>query len=255
MPGDIEVVKLSKTYPPRLTPRSLLTGRRGPARAALQEVSFQVGAGEVLGIIGPNGAGKSTLLRILAGVLLPTSGSARVAGADVVSRRAEARRHVGAALSDDRGLSARLTPRQNLEFYGALYGLEPAAVSARIRDLSNRLDATRLLDREVRTLSSGEKARVVLMRALLHSPHAVLLDELTRSLDPGAAERVRRHIREDVRDHQSALVLASHDLQEVEALCTRVLLLAQGRVVALGPFSEVKAAADRVFALGAEAAG
>jgi ABC-type multidrug transport system ATPase subunit len=119
---------------------------------------------------------------------------------------------------------------------------------ARIEHLAARLDASVLLDRPVRTLSTGEKARVVLARTLLHEPSVVLLDELTRSLDPGAAKRIRRHIQSEVAALGAAVVFASHDLEEVRALASQVLLLADGRVAALGPYDAVLPKAEEIFA-------
>ncbi len=245
---EVEVLGLEKTYPPPLWAWARLRGRKAEPRPALRGVSFDIHAGEVVALIGPNGSGKSTLLRILSGLLLPDAGTARVASRDVVRERPQCRRDVGAALSDDRGLSPRLTPRQNLRFYAALYDVPRAEVDTRIDELAGALEARRILDREVRTLSSGQKARVVLMRALLHRPRVLLLDEVTRSLDPGAARRVRTRLVADAAARGTAVLFASHDLAEVEAVAHRVLRLDGGRRLASGPFAQVRAAADAVFA-------
>ncbi|MBZ4421814.1 ABC transporter ATP-binding protein [Myxococcus sp. RHSTA-1-4] len=248
---EVEVAALEKTYPPPGV-WARLRRRAAPSRPALRGVSFHVDAGEVVALIGPNGAGKSTLLRILCGLLLPDAGTARVASRDVVKDRPEVRRHVGAALSDDRGLAPRLTSRQNLRFYAALYDVPPREVDARIDELAHTLEARRLLDRETRTLSSGEKARVVLMRTLLHRPRVLLLDEVTRSLDPGAARRVRTRVLADAASRGAAVLFASHDLAEVQAVAHRVLLLDAGRIAAQGTFADVQPAAESVFAAVAE---
>ncbi|MFP2908190.1 ATP-binding cassette domain-containing protein [Pyxidicoccus sp. 3LFB2] len=247
---EVDVTALEKTYPPPGV-WARLRGRAAPSRPALRGVSFHVDAGEVVALIGPNGAGKSTLLRILCGLLLPDRGTARVASRDVVEDRPEVRRHVGAALSDDRGLSPRLTSRQNLRFYAALYDVPRLEVDARIDELAHSLEARRLLDRETRTLSSGEKARVVLMRALLHRPRVLLLDEVTRSLDRARA-RVRTRVLADAASRGAAVLFASHDLAEVQAVARRVLLLDAGRIAAAGAFSDVRPTADAVFAASAE---
>ena len=245
---EIEALALEKSYPRPWWSWARLRGRQEAPRTALRGISFEVRASEVVALIGPNGAGKSTLLRILSGLLLPGAGTARVASRDVVRERPECRREVGAALADDRGLSPRLTPRQNLRFYAALYGVPPREVEARIEELAGVLEARRLLEREVRTLSTGEKARVVLMRALLHRPRVLLLDEVTRSLDPGAARRLRTRLLSDVAARGAAVLFASHDLAEVEAVAHRVLLLDGGRITASGSFAEVRPAAEAVFA-------
>ncbi len=243
----IDVALLCKSYPPPLRLGAWLRGKREGPRTALDLASFQVGPGELVAVIGPNGAGKSTLLRILAGLLSPSGGTARVAGLDVVTGRPRSRQAVGAALGDDRGLAARLTVRQNLRFYAALFGMAAADADARIAELGGRLEATALLDRLVRTLSTGERARAVLARTLLHRPKVLLLDELTRALDPGAARRLRAQIRAEATGQGASVLFASHDLAEVESLASRVVLLARGKVVAFGTYAEVKPRADEVF--------
>ncbi len=246
---EVEVTDLWKSYP---RPPWHLGAVRSPAHQALRGVSFDVLPGEVVALIGPNGAGKSTLLRILSGLLLPSRGRALVSQLDVVKDRPQARRSVGATLSDDRGLSPRLTVRQNLQFFSALYGLSRSDMKTRIEDLSHRFEATDLLDRDVRTLSTGERARAILIRLLLHRPRAVLMDEITRFLDPGAAQRLRKQILQEVAGRGAAVLFASHDLNEVEAVASRVLLLSGGQTAAFGPFSEVRRLADRVFATAPE---
>lgn len=241
---EVEVLGISKSYPP---PLWRLGSQRAP-RVALDDVSFTVRSGELVALIGPNGAGKSTLLRILAGLLLPSRGSARVAQLDVVRDRPKSRQVIGAALSEDRGLSPRLTVKQNLEFYAALYGLTRPQTLQRIAELAERFEATALLRREVRTLSTGERARAVLIRVLLHRPRVVLLDEITRSLDPGAAARLRRQILAEVAGRGAAVLFASHDLAEVQAIASGVLLLDQGHAARFGSFAQVRPDAERIFA-------
>ena len=249
MLAGISVSNLTKTYPAPLRPLAWVRGQREAPRQALVDVSFELPAGERLALIGPNGAGKSTLLRILAGLLSPSLGSARVAGLDVVQDRPRSRQAVGAAFGEDRGLSPRLTVRQNLRFFAALFGLPPGQVDPRIDALGARLEATALLGREVRTLSTGERARAVLARTLLHSPRVLLLDELTRALDPGAALRLREQIRVEAEGQGVSVLFASHDLAEVESLASRVVLLSRGRVEACGTFAEVKVRAEQVFSV------
>lgn len=244
----LEVEGLTKRYPPPLLRRPWRRSSSGASREALRQVTFEAQEGEVIALIGPNGAGKSTLLRILAGLLLPTEGRARVGQLDVVRDRPRSRGLIGLALSDDRGLSPRLTVEENLRFFGALYRLAPSQATARIRELAERMETSALLSRPVRTLSTGERARAVLIRVLLHRPKLVLVDELTRSLDPGAAVRIRAQLLADARAHGAAVLFASHDLLEVQSIASRVLLLAQGRAAAWGRYEEVRSVAGEVFA-------
>jgi ABC-type multidrug transport system ATPase subunit len=249
VPDGITVLDVTKTYPAPLRPLAWVRGRREAPRLALAGVSFNVAPGEVVAVIGPNGAGKSTLLRILAGLLLPTGGSARVAGLDVVADRPRSRQVVGSALGDDRSFSTRLTVRENLGFFAALFGVPGRQADRRIEELCSRLEATALLDRAVRTLSTGERARVLLARTLLHQPSVLLLDEVTRALDPGAAVRLRAQIRTEASSQGASVLFASHDLTEVGSLSSRVVLLSRGKVEAFGPYSEVIGPATAVFAL------
>jgi ABC-2 type transport system ATP-binding protein len=235
--------RLVKDYPKAPWPL-----RRG-GRRALSGIGFSLRPGEVVGLIGPNGAGKSTLLRILAGLLLPTEGRAEVNGRDVVRDRPHSRAEVGLAIGEDKGLSPRLSVRENLRFFAALYGLARATGEARIIELAEAFEAGALLEREVRTLSGGERARVALARAMLHRPKLLLLDEVTRPLDPGAAKRLRQVIARTAGADGTCVLFSSHDLAEVEAIAGRVLLLDHGALVADGPFAAVRAEADRVFAL------
>jgi ABC-2 type transport system ATP-binding protein len=244
----IEVVTLTKRYPAPLPLGGWRGGSARFGRDALTDVSFEVATGEVVALIGPNGSGKSTLLRILSGLLLPSSGRARVAQLDVVLDRPRSRQVIGVALSDDRGLAARLTVRQNLEFFSALYSVPAREAPGRILELAERLEAAPLLDRPVRTLSTGERARAVLIRTLLHKPRVLLLDELTRSLDPGAARRLRQQILADAAKEGVAVLFASHDLSEVQSIASRVVLLDHGRIAASGSYSDIQGVAGTVFA-------
>lgn len=244
----LELQELTKAYPPPLDLGRWLRGKTPTPRLALEKVSLTLGQGEVLALVGPNGAGKSTLLRVLCGLLRPDAGVARVCGLDVVEDRPRCRATVGAVLSEDRGLSPRLTARQNLVFFGALHGLSCAQVEDRLLALAARFEAASVLDRPVRTLSSGQRARVVLVRALLHQPKLVLLDEPSRSLDPGAAARLRQELLSEVRERGASVVISSHDLYEVQALGAQVAVLDASRLCALGSFAEVLPTAEAAFA-------
>ncbi len=234
MPNALIVENLYKYFPPAYTGwRAMLQPLARSTWRALAAVSFTLEQGSAMALIGPNGAGKSTLLRILATLLLPTRGTARIAGFDVVRRAGDVRRQIGFHAGTDVGFYARLSARENLRFFALLNNLSPAEASERIAQLAGWLNLRPVLDRQVRTLSTGTVHRLSLARALLHRPPVLLLDEPTRSLDPLAAAEFRRFLREDlIRSHGITVLFSSHALDEVSELADRVLLLDEGRVVA-----------------------
>ncbi|MCL6481114.1 MAG: ABC transporter ATP-binding protein [Firmicutes bacterium] len=226
------VENLFKYFPPAQSGwRAMLQPLARATCRALAGVSFTVSEGTAMAIVGPNGAGKSTLLRILATLLLPTRGCARVAGFDVVRCPAEVRCRIGVHSGTDGGFYARLTARENLRFFATLNNLHTAETRARIAELAEWLHLGPILDCQVRTLSTGTVHRLNLARALLHHPSVLLLDEPTRSLDPLAAASFRRLLREELIGRRGITVLfSSHALEEVHALADRILLLDSGRV-------------------------
>jgi ABC-type multidrug transport system ATPase subunit len=225
---------LEKWFPPALGGwRAFLQPFAPPTSPALRGVSLQVKQGEAVALLGVNGAGKTTLLRILATLLLPTRGSAALAGHDTVKEPATVRRQIGYHAGSDLGFYARLTGRQNLHFFGRLNHLSEKFCAERIADLGERLGLQNSLDRQVRTLSSGTIQRLSLLRALLHQPKILLLDEPTRSLDALAAADFRRFLKAEVlRGQGASLLFASHTLQEIEFLADRVAVLDEGKLVA-----------------------
>ena len=225
---------LEKWFPPALGGwRSFLQPFGRPTSPALRGISLQVKQGEAVALLGANGAGKTTLLRILATVLLPTRGSASLAGHDTVKESAAVRRQIGYHAGSDLGFYARLTGRQNLRFFGRLNHLSDEFCAGQIRALGERLGLQNSLDRQVRTLSSGTIQRLSLLRALLHQPKILLLDEPTRSLDALAAADFRRFLKaEAVGRHGSSLLFASHTMQEIEMLADRVAVLDEGKLLA-----------------------
>jgi ABC-2 type transport system ATP-binding protein len=235
MPADaIAVSSLQKFFPPaRSGWRALLQPIARPTECALAGISFSVASGEAVAIVGPNGAGKSTLLRILATLMIPTRGSAAIAGHDVERSSTAARRQLGYHTGGDEGFYGRLSARENLNFFGAMNNISPADIRARIASITQRMGLAADLDRQLRTLSTGMSHRLGLVRALLHQPAVLLLDEPTRSLDPLAAADFRRLIKKDVvRGLGTTLLFASHTLSEVEEIADRVLVLDRGRAVA-----------------------
>lgn len=193
-------------------------------------------SGEVMALVGANGAGKSTLLRILTTLLLPTKGRAWVGGADVEREPRRVLQQLGFHSGSDASFYARLTAHENLRLFATLNNISSADAAGRIDHLAELLHLGSVMDRQVRTLSTGTVHRLGLARALLHRPSVVLLDEPTRSLDPLAAAEFRRFLRDEVVRGQGATVLfASHTLTEVEQLAARAALLHSGRLLACEP--------------------
>jgi ABC-2 type transport system ATP-binding protein len=228
----IEVVELAKTFRPPAGIRDLLRGKlSGAPVQALVGVTFAVAAGEVVCVMGENGAGKSTLLRILAGLLLPSGGYARVAGLDVAAQGSEFRRRVGFVVGDERSFHWPLSGRHNLEYFGALHGYSAAEAHRRAAALLERVGLAEAADRSFRTYSRGMRQRMSLARGLLGDPQVLLLDEPTLGLDPRGARDLRQFLRDDViRGAGRTAVVGTNDPVEARALADRVLLLAHGRL-------------------------
>jgi ABC-2 type transport system ATP-binding protein len=208
-------------------------------RTALAKVSFAVRPGEIFGILGPNGGGKSTLFRILATMIAPSSGTARVAGFDVVSRPADVRRHIGVVFQSQ-SLDRKLTVQENLRAQGRLYGLSGGALMARIESVMSRLGISDRRADLVETLSGGLRRRVEIAKGLLHSPDVLLMDEPTTGLDPLARRELWQYI-EELRAGQGITVLLTTHLLDEADRADRLLLLHEGRVVAEGAPAELKA--------------
>jgi len=228
------VENLEKYFPPALSGwRALLQPVARPTECALAGVSFSVSAGEAVALVGPNGAGKSTLLRILATLIIPTRGRAKLGGADVESDAAGARRQFGYHTGGDEGFYGRLSGRENLAFFAAMNNITGTEAMRRIDRVASWMGIAEDLHRQVRTYSTGMTHRLGLARALLHEPGILLLDEPTRSLDPLAAADFRRLLKDElVRRHGTTLLFASHTLSEVEQIADRVVLLDAGKMLA-----------------------
>jgi ABC-2 type transport system ATP-binding protein len=239
----IETEQLTKHF---AVPRSLRQFLRHPFThkrqdiTAVDGVSIQVREGELFGLLGPNGAGKTTLIKMLCTLVLPSSGRARIAGIDL-AQDGEVRQLVGMASGDERSFYWRLTGRQNLAFFGALYGLRPQAVDQRVQALLRQVNLVDQADRPFRTYSSGQKQRLSIARALLHRPRVLFLDEPTRSLDPAATARLHDFIREELmRREGMTILLTTHRLEEAHKLCERIAIMDGGRIQALGTPDELR---------------
>ncbi|MDQ2917593.1 MAG: ATP-binding cassette domain-containing protein [Pseudomonadota bacterium] len=208
---------------------------------AVRDVTFNAPNGAITGLLGPNGAGKTTLLRMIATLVIPDAGRARVDDLDVVANRYAVRSRIG-VLSDARGLYPRLTARENVRYYGALHGLSRDALERRIDALFATLGLSPIADRRTAGFSQGEKMKVAIARALIHDPDTILLDEPTNGLDIMSVRTLRDELRA-LRAHGKCLLFSSHVMQEVAALCDRIVVLSHGRVVADGTASELIARA------------
>jgi ABC-2 type transport system ATP-binding protein len=198
---------------------------------ALTGISFEVGRGTTTALLGGNGAGKTTTLSILLGVLLPTSGSIAILGEDMLRHRHRVlpRMNFTSPYVD---LPKRLSVRENLTVYAKLYGLRDAG--ARIRELAAELKLTDFMDRGYGTLSAGQRTRVSLAKALLNRPEVLLLDEPTASLDPDVGDRMRTYLEAYQRESHCTMLLATHNMGEVERMCTDVVMLRGGLIVDRG---------------------
>ena len=204
---------------------------------AVDGVSFAAADGEITGLLGPNGAGKTTLLRMLATLVVPDGGAARVGDDDIVANRAAVRRRIG-VLSDARGLYPRLTARENVRYFGALHGLSGETLEARIDALVTALGIGEIADRRTQGFSQGERMKVAIARALVHDPDTILLDEPTNGLDIMSTRALREMLR-GLRAKGKCLLFSSHVMQEVTALCDRIVILGHGRVIARGTADEL----------------
>ena len=231
----ISIRNLSKTYPSPF--RRLRAFFRRPVKEpveALRDVSFDVHTGEIFGLIGRNGAGKTTLTKIVATLVQPTTGTVSVRGSDSVLQDEQVRQQIGLATAEERSFYWRLTGEQNLMFFARLHGLSDRTAKQRIEELFVRLELEEVARRRFGEMSTGNKQRLAVARAMLSNPPVLLLDEPTRSLDPLAAARMRELIRSLAqRDPPVTILLTSHNLAEVETLCGRVAIISRGRIRAI----------------------
>ncbi|MBL8589748.1 MAG: ABC transporter ATP-binding protein [Methylobacteriaceae bacterium] len=209
----IEVAGLVKTY---------------GETTAVAGVDFSIAPGSVAGLLGGNGAGKTTTIGMIMGLIAPSAGVARVLGADMASRRYDVLHRMNFQ-SPYVDMPHRLTVRQNLDVFARLYGV--ADVAGRIARLREELQLGEFLDRPSGKLSAGQKTRVALAKALINEPDVLLLDEPTASLDPDTADWARARLESWRRERGATILLASHNMAEVERLCDRVIMMKQGRVV------------------------
>lgn len=253
----IEVDRLTKRFRRLHGYRDLIAYPwRRSAQTAVDGVTLHVRRGELFGLLGENGAGKTTLIRMLTTTLIPTSGSATVAGHDVVREAARVRRRVGLVAGDERSFYFRLSGRENLAFFAALHRIPPAEARRRMDDLVEVLGLGEYVDRPFQVYSTGIRQRFAIARGLLTDPPVLFLDEPTRALDPIAADEVRRYVMGEVRrTGERTIVMATHALGEAEAMCDRVAILRHGRLHAIGTLAELRSQVGLADVLEVEVSG
>lgn len=243
-PASREVAVLVENVSKRYSKSGLLR-RRPPSpadRMALDNISLAIRDGETIGLLGPNGAGKTTLLKSIASLLEVTEGRILVYGHDVSKQPVRARRSMGLVTCDERSFYWRLTGRQNLEFFGTLYGVRRRDAEIRIAGLFETLGLTEAADRPYYSYSSGMRQKMAIARGLLSDPRLILFDEPTRSLDPLSSANIRKWIRDNRKEFPNTTrLIATNQLDEASQLCDRLVIINRGRVIASGTIEEITA--------------
>jgi ABC-2 type transport system ATP-binding protein len=234
---EVQVQGLSKEYFPR--------ERRGLFRSevrrveALRQVSLEILQGEIFGLLGPNGAGKTTLIKCLTTLLIPSSGDAWIHGFHIVKQENQVRAAVGCMLMGERGLYWKLTGRENLEYFGALYHLSVPDRRRRAREILTLLKLEEIADRSVESYSSGQKMMLAFGKALVNDAPVLILDEPTNTLDVPSARELRALVRR-LNAAGKTVLYTTHIMSEAETLCNRVAVVDRGEVIALGTVQELK---------------
>ena len=227
----IECENLRRTF---VTSKGRLSFKKKKEIIALDDVNFSIKEGELFGLLGPNGAGKTTTTRILCTLLLPTSGTARILGYDVVKEARNVQRVVNMVAGGERMLYFRLTARENLEYFVELYNVPRKEVKERIDDLMGLVGLTDRQDEPVERFSKGMKQRLQIARGLINDPDVLLLDEPTLGLDVHIARDIRRFIQDElVRNRKKTVLLTTHYLYEAEEICDRVAFIHKGKIIAI----------------------
>ena len=205
---------------------------------AVQNVGFHAEDGQITGLLGPNGAGKTTTMRMLYTLMSPDQGRVLVDGLDATKDAVAVRRRLG-VLPDARGVYKRLTARENIAYFGQLHGMSAADIRERTKVLSKALDMEDILDRQTDGFSQGQRTKTAIARALVHDPRNVILDEPTNGLDVMTTRALRGFLR-GLRDEGRCVIFSSHIMQEVAALCDRIVIIAKGTVMAAGTADELR---------------
>ena len=221
MPIPLEVLKLSKSY---------------NGKEAVKDISFKVNKNEIIGILGPNGCGKTTTIGMILGLLRPSKGSVLINGMSIENNRVGLLNNLN-FISPYIELPKKLTVKQNLKVYGKLYDVKN--LKSKIDYLSEKLRLNQIIDKNTGELSSGQKNRVSLAKSIINDPQVLLLDEPTASLDPETGDFVRNFLENYQKQNNASILLASHNMAEVERLCSSVLMMNQGVIIDEGSPSEL----------------
>ena len=242
MIGRVVVEDLGKVYQSKQRQGLFKSTRREVE--ALRDVSLDIRPGEIFGLLGPNGAGKTTLIKCLTTLLLPTSGQAWINGFKLTEEDNAIRATVGCMLMGERGLYWKLTGRENLIFFGALYHLHPAERKRRADAIISQLGMEEIADRTVETYSSGQKMKLAFGKALINEAPLLILDEPTNTLDVPSARELRETVQQ-LNQQGKTVIYTTHIMSEAETLCDRVAIIDRGRVIAAGPVDELKQSLER----------
>ena len=240
--GTVRIENLTKIY--RTKQRKGIFKSETREVEALKGISLEVRAGEMFGLLGPNGAGKTTLIKILTTLLLPTSGDALVNGYHIEKDENRVRGSVGCMLMGERGLYWKLTARENLLYFGALYHLTPEARQQRTEEILELLELGEIADRTVETYSSGQKMKLAFGKALINDAPLLVLDEPTNTLDVPSASELRAIVRQ-LNAQGKTIIYTTHIMSEAETLCDRVAIIDHGQLLALGDVPTLKSSLGR----------
>ncbi len=238
----IQTSKLTKRFPRSTGYKDLLPQfiRKRQCITAVESLDLDVYEGELFGLLGPNGAGKTTLMKMLCTLVVPTSGSAKVCGYDVVQDEQRVKETVGLISAEERSFYWRLTARENLEFYASLYDLPKPVKTRRIDEMLELVGLSDVEDVRFQNFSAGMKQKLAIARGLLSEPKVLFIDEPTKSLDPVSAQAIRAFLREQVVGTGRTAILATHNMLEAEEICDRIAIMDRGRAIARGSVGEMR---------------